>query len=265
MRAGMQRIGKDVRDRRNLDAYVVSICAFVFAVLALIGDVLSEQLRWAVLLAGVGLLVYRITVPERHIGRLDDALSDRASLDSEGLRDSLTQAQELWIFAPSAVNVLSARQCELLRNGLLGQPNGVLRVVVLDPNNDAAIKLATRQLDDSLDYPIQDFRESLHTTLRQLRQMKRWPTSGSLEYRFLDYNPGFSLVAIDPSSQDGYVIVEFHAFHNETTSGRMHLELTRRQSERWYFYWLDQFEHIWSTARRPEDASDTNADAVPAN
>ena len=61
------------------------------------------------------------------------------------------------------------------------------------------------------------------------------------------------MVAIDPSSRGGRVIVEFHAFHNEATSSRMHVELTRKQSDHWYSYWTDQFERIWSAAAPPAD------------
>jgi hypothetical protein len=63
-----------------------------------------------------------------------------------------------------------------------------------------------------------------------------------------------SLVAIDPGAKQGTVIVEFHGFHNEATASRMHLELTRQLSERWYSYWVEQFDHIWRAAE-PEAAA----------
>lgn len=246
-----RRILDDVKHRRHLDAYAVAVVAFTFMVLTLIDSVVSEQLRWAVLLAGVGLLVYRLTVPESPVSGLDDLLHDRTSFEDNRLPDRLRTAREVWIFGPSAVNVLSAHHCELLRRGPLARPGGTLRVVVLDPDEEIAMRLAVRQLDDALDYPVQDFRSSLRITLDQLRTMADWATAGDLQWRLLDYNPGFSLVAVDPSTRHGSVIVEFHAFHNETTSSRMHLELTRRGSECWYRYWIDQFDHIWQTARPP--------------
>ncbi len=78
--------------------------------------------------------------------------------------------------------------------------------------------------------------------------MAAWHVNGSFEYRLLDYNPGFSLVAIDPSARDGRLIVEFHGFHNEATSSRMHMELARQQSDHWYAYWSEQFNRIWEAA-----------------
>lgn len=269
---GPRRIFSDLRNRRHLDAYVVAAAALVFAVLTVVGEGLPEQLRWAALLAGVGLLVYQVTLPEAPPGGLDDLLHDRAEFEGNRLPERLRTAREVWIFAPSAVNILSAHHCEQLRLGPLGRSGGTLRVVVLDPGDETAMRLATRQLDDSLDYPIQDFRASLQTTLRQLRSMAGWPTGGDLRWRLLDFNPGFSLVAIDPSTRHGFVIVEFHAFHNESTSSRMHLELTRQASEPWYRYWLEQFDRIWQTAReahhgqtdRPGRESTTQSNDRPA-
>jgi hypothetical protein len=77
---------------------------------------------------------------------------------------------------------------------------------------------------------------------------------GRFEHRFAAYNPGFSLVAIDPQAKHGVVIVEFHGFHNESTGSRMHLELRRQDSQHWFDYWADQFDHIWRSAREPDDA-----------
>lgn len=69
-----KRISQDLKNRRYVDAYsaaFVAFVAFVLAVLSLLGDVVPDQLRWAALLAGVGL-----------------------------------NAKEIWIFAPTAINLL---------------------------------------------------------------------------------------------------------------------------------------------------------------
>jgi len=248
MSPGWRRIGRDLKNRRYIDSYSVAFVTFVLAVLSLVGEVVPDRLRWAALLAGVGILVLRITIPDSWGGTVDELLSDRFAFDANPLSDRLMNAKEIWIFAPTAVNLLSAHHCELLRTGPLRRPDGVVRVVVLDPANNAAVQLATRQLDDSLDYPIQDFSTSLDTTVRLLGAVAAWRTSGSFEYRLLDYSPGFSLVAIDPSARNGRIIVEFHGFHNEATSSRMHIEIARNQSDRWYTYWTEQFNRIWETA-----------------
>jgi hypothetical protein len=251
--SGWRRVGRDLRDRRFIDVYSVAIVAFVLALVSLIGYG-SSQLRWSVVLAALGLLVLRISVPETAPdASLDDLLRDRFAFDTVPLADRLRDAREVWIFAPSGVNLLTAHNCELLRGGPLSRAGGIVRVVVLDPSRDAAIDLATRQLDDSLDFPTQKFRASLEATIGKLEAITSWPVPGHFQYRLLAYNPGFSLVGIDPGARGGRLIVEFHAFHNEATSSRMHVEITRKQSDRWYTYWAEQFENIWAAASLPDE------------
>jgi hypothetical protein len=181
-----RRIGSDLKNRRHVDAYSIAFVTFALAVLSLVPDIVPDQLRWAALLAGVGILVWKITMPEPLAGTLEDLLDNRFAFDRKPLSERLKNATEVCIFAPSAVNILSAHNCELLRTGVLNKPDGIVRVVVLDPANESAVQLATRQLDDSLDYPVQDFQASLQATIRQLGIMASWHLRGSFDYRLLD-------------------------------------------------------------------------------
>lgn len=262
MQKALGRIVRDIKNRRQLEAYAVAAIALTLAILSIVEAAVPENLKWAALLVGVGLLVYQVTLPTAAGGRAEDILFDRSSFDAEPLSERVRGAREVWIFAPSAINVLSHRNCEALRKEVLADTRGVVRIVVLDPANETAIQLAIRQLDDSLDYPVQDFRQSLEATVRQLALMSAWPVAGTVDYRFLDYNPGFSLVAIDPTRPKGLVIVEMHGFRNDATHSRMHIELRRSDSDRWYDYWLDQFGDIWALAR-PAAAEQAGSSAPP--
>ncbi|SHM99705.1 hypothetical protein [Cryptosporangium aurantiacum] len=253
MRTGLRRVGRDVARGRHLEVYVVAALALTFATLSVVGDVVPDNLRWAALLAGMALLVYRITVPEP-VGSVAKVFGDRTAFEEVPLAARLKAATEVWVFAPSGVNFLSMPHLDLLRKTVLAR-GGDVRVVVLDPAAKDAVALAVRQLDRSVTYPLQDFRESLTTVLRHLGSVSTWQVNGKFEHRLLDYNPGFSIVAVDPQKRHGRVIVEFHGFHNESTVTRMHLELRRADSERWYAYWVEQFEYIWAAARRPADDS----------
>jgi hypothetical protein len=253
MSAGWRRVGRDLKNRRHVDAYSIAFVTFVLAVLSLVPDFVPDPVRWAVLFAGVGILVWKVTVPGPLTGNVDELLKNRSAFDESPLSERFKNATEVCIFAPSAVNILSAHNCELLRTGILNKPDGVVRVVVLNPANESAVQLATRQLDDSLDYPLQDFRASLQATIRQLSRMSSWQIVGSFDYRLLDYNPGFSLVSIDPTVRNGHVIIEFHGFHNEATSSRMHIEISRQQSDYWHAYWTSQFNRIWEASSPTSD------------
>nr|BFE30228.1 hypothetical protein GCM10010200_024790 [Actinomadura rugatobispora] len=247
----LRRIGRDLRDRRHVEAYVVAFTALVIAAVSPLTDLIGDDLRWTVSITGIGLLVYRITIPDDRAAVPGQPFDDRTAFEQDSLEALLRRTKELWLFAPSGAHVLTAARCDTLRRHVLGRADGIVRVVVLDPEHTEAIALATCQLTDSVDFPGQRFPRSLAASLERLRTMGRWSCPGRFAYRLLPYNPGFSLIALDPSSPDGKVIVEFHGARNESSHGRMHITLGPRDGGRWYGYWLGQFEHIWRTSRDP--------------
>lgn len=252
MRDLVRRVLRDLGERRHVDAYAVAAMAAVLAVLSLVGDFDSSRLRWSVALAALSLLVFRITLPEEGGPRVDDLLHGRAAFADVAFGSRLRSARVVWVLAPSAVNLLTAATADELRRTVLARPDGVVRIAVLDPSADAAVGLAARQLDDADEHPLQNLRDALRTTTTRLRSMAAWSVAGTFEYRFVPYNPGFSIVAIDPAARGGTLILELHGFRNESIGNRMHLELRRGMSERWYEYWVEQFEQAWAEARRPD-------------
>jgi hypothetical protein len=244
-----RRILQDLRERRNIDAYVISLLSVVFAALTLIGDKVSDQFKWAVLLAGIGVLVHQITLPRGDGTLTDNVLKDRTAFENISLKDRLHANREIWMFAPSGVNFLSEDHCSTIRATVLNQPNGLVKMVVLDPAAAMAVDIATQQLDNGLEYPLQSLADSIVTTKRRMTAMALWQLPGTRQFKLFGYNPGFSLVAFNPSHRDGIVIVEIHGVSNTSTSGRMHLELTRKTAPQWYLYWLEQFDVIWRAAK----------------
>ncbi|MEU2280696.1 hypothetical protein ABZ614_01780 [Streptomyces sp. NPDC013178] len=251
MRRTWQRVLGDLRTRTHLDAYVVSACALVFCVLSLIGDVLSERLLLTALLAGVGLLVFRITLPERGASDVDAVLHDRTDFDSVPVAGRLAGAREVAVFAPSGINLLSSSTCEALRSQVLARADGKVRVLLLDPSATEAVRVAARQLDDGQEFSVESLAPSLRTVVSRMEMMRNWNVPGSFEYRLIDFSPGFSMFTVDPGTDNGSLIVEFHAVHGRHTGTRMHIALTRASSIRWHDYWIDQFEHLWSLGRTP--------------
>jgi hypothetical protein len=108
-------------------------------------------------------------------------------------------------------------------------------------------------LDDQLDKD-GDLRRDLQGTLKSLARMQQKAAPGKMEYRFMPYSPGYSMVIVDRETRNGRIIVEFFGFRNEFITDRMHIELQRGDSQRWFEYWADQFEKMWTIARQPEGA-----------
>ena len=126
MRIVLRRIGRDLRQLRNIDAYATAFLIFIFAVLSVTGDILPDNIRWAVLLAGVGVLIFRMTIPDHYEGSPDDVLKDRSAFEDKPFPARLRTASELWVFAPSAINVLTPENCGTIRTGILANPDGVV-------------------------------------------------------------------------------------------------------------------------------------------
>ena len=246
-----QRLFTDFKARHNYEIYLVAAFAFLFALLSLFGDIVSDDQRTAIILAALGLLVFHLSVPDHAASSLDTLLNDRASFAP--FHERIKGARKLWIYAPAAANILRAESATAIQKDILAYPDGEFRAIIQNPDETAAVNILVKQLDDSLDYQLQHLPSEIARTLDQFQLMKRWQTPGTFDYRLLDYGPGFSLVAIDPHKSSGVVIVEIHGFHNQSTDARMHIEITKAESERWFTYWTSQFEHMWQAAHPPAD------------
>jgi hypothetical protein len=234
----------DIRHRRNIDLYATALVALVFVILLLVGADLSDDLRWSVVFAALAVLVLR-NASATIRPALDEVLLDRTAYAKDPISSHLAEAGEVWIFAPTGVNFLTAERCEILRKGPLARRDGVVRIVVLDNTDDLPQTGVVHQLDQLLDFPVQQVADALREIHGRLRAMAGWQVSGRFECGTLSFSPGFSIVAVDPSKASGFVIVEFHGFRNETIAARMHIRLDRRDEIRWYRYWLEQFDAIW--------------------
>lgn len=255
-----RRVTADLRARRYIESYVVALLLLVFAAVSALSDVLPDDAKWAAVLAGLGVLLYRATQPERPRGG-HELLGDRSRFDGAPVASLFDGVRDVRIFAPSAANLLSPHTCETLRESVLRHEKATVRVVVLDPGGSEAIAIASRHLDES-DGQVQSLPTALATTIERLRRMSGWQVPGNMEYRLYPYNPGFSLVLLDPETWHGRAIVELHGAGHLSTFSRMHIDLRRERHERWFTYWVQQFEHLWASAERPLPPS---GDSGPAS
>jgi len=83
-----RRIFRDLRNGRNIDAYVLTVIIVVFAVLGFFDDKLDDDLRWAAVLAALGVLLYRATLPETATEPAPDLLHDRSVFEQRPLSET---------------------------------------------------------------------------------------------------------------------------------------------------------------------------------
>lgn len=210
-----------------------------FSALSTFGDILPSGLRWSACLGALGILLYRETVPAAPSAGLQPA--DRARFVRTPVAPLLESAVEVWLFAPSGKNFLSSEHCAALAR-VLRCPDAVVRCVVLDPRRTEAVGIASAQM--GCDRGLEPLPKALAAGLERLRVIAGWGLPGDFSCRLFGYNPGFSLIAIDPR-RGGPILVELHGVRNETSSGRMSLLFTRGEHPHWHNYWTAQFLDIW--------------------
>lgn len=230
-----ERIWGDLRDGRHREAYTVFAICLLLTVLGLVG--VAERYLLSGLLLAMTFLVYRTTVePGGRVG-LADVLRDRETFVP--FPELIKDASKLWVYGPSAVNILA--HAADIRQQLLAK-GGSVRVIVQDPQAPA-VEDVQAQLDDNL-----DFGRALESSLAT---MDKLGAHGDFEYRLLPFSPGFSLVVIDAHKPSGFLILELHGFMDDNVAGRMHLRIPRTESLHWFGYWTDRFEAMWEAARKP--------------
>jgi hypothetical protein len=233
-----RRVAGDLRKGRHREAYTIFAVGVTLTVLGLVGVVPEAVLLSSVLLA-VTFLVFQTTVEKDHsAGMLEQVVKGREAYDA--FSAILPDGGEVWIYGPTAVNVLvnaPAIKTKVLARG------GRVRVMVQDPDSEA-VRFAKIQLDDTL-----DFDHTLASSIATLRKMRSW---GNCDYRLLGFNPGFSLVVVNPTQPDGFLLLELHGFANDTIDERMHVRISRAESLRWFDYWTSRFDGMWDLARVPD-------------
>lgn len=229
-----RRILDDIVNFRNVDAYVVAFLGIIMVVLGVLNPP-DNQIYLLVVTAGMVVLLFRETTPPSKDVDLDSVLHTRQTY--KPLREFLQGAKTVWICGPSNYNVLrdASLQREVLERG------GEVRVLLQNPEETASMNILRQQLD-----PTSDLDHDIRGSLLLLDKMR---TNGKAAYKLLPYNPGFSMLIVNPTSGDGYLTLEFFGFHNKLIDERMHIVIERRSSQYWFEYWTKQYQTMWDASQ----------------
>ncbi len=245
----LKTILDDIFAFRNIETYVTVFVALVVIVLSLIQDAVPLNIQMAVLLAAVALLVLKSVTQERRTIDLDDVLHDRK--DFRPLREFIHGGHTLWVYGPSAVNVI--RSADAIKSEILDR-GGTMRVLMQNPKETASVAILQQQLDK-----IHDLLGDIQQVQDTLGRVTEVSKNGRIEYRLLPYSPGFSMIVVDPEGRDGRLIVEFYGYSNQQIQERMHIEIRRDSSQHWFEYWKNQYEVMWDNASAPDPTATADA------
>lgn len=99
-------------------------------------------------------------------------------------------------------------------------------------------------------------------TISNLRWLAKQPAiTGIIEVKFMNEEPRFNIIAIDPDEEFGTIFVEFYP-QRWVHGSRPRMELTRGRDTYWYQYFKEQFELVWKDCKTVSlDTRLTGADA----
>ncbi|TDW18976.1 hypothetical protein EV650_5579 [Kribbella kalugense] len=235
LRKAGRDIGANVRSGRHIEAYATLVLGVALIVLSVL-DVGDDRWLFAGILVGISFLVFHTTLTDTRAS-IGVELLDRDSFTP--FSDLLHNVDELWVYGPTANSIL-VNVADIRRHIL--ERAGSVRFIVQDPDQVEAVEASKLQLDDNL-----DFLSSLRISVGTLRRLQAgYPER--VRYALLPMNPGFSLLVVNPRRHDGYLVLEMQGFKDDNINDRMHMVLDRQDASRWFTYWTDRFDAMWSAA-----------------
>jgi hypothetical protein len=240
-----RRTVEDLRNGRHREAYALFLIGAVLAALGLLGVADVTVLLSAILLALSFLVFHTAAEATGQRPDLDEVLRSRE--DYGPFSKLLLGTRDLRVYGPTAVNVL-VNSADIRRFVL--NTGGTVKVIVQDAGQ-AALAMAAAQLDDNF-----DLESTLNNSVAILDRLAGEP---GFAYRRLDAITGFSLVVVNAADSDGYVIFESHGFKDDNITDRMHILIRKRESPRWFLYWLTRFDAMWEAATPPSSPIPTGA------
>jgi hypothetical protein len=66
--------------------------------------------------------------------------------------------------------------------------------------------------------------------------------------RLLPYIPSFGIIAVDPAEANGVIYVEI--YRHKSLEENAAFKLERERDQRWYDYFLSQYNVLWESARQ---------------
>lgn len=233
------------------------LAAAIVGILSLLGRfqvTMAEGVIIALLtLLSIDALVERMSFLEKIDSRLErlpesEILRDRSNLIR--MEHLAVGATEIWAAGISLVSILHPYYDFYLQKLKEGCN---LRFLLLEPNS-----IAREVWDKAQRVPTT--KKDIETSLQVIDNItKSSRLKGKCEARRSQFQLPFSLVIVDSQKERGRMIVELLAY-KRSLPDRLHLYLTRRNHEKWFMFFYNQFESLWhdSSIRQTEAEITTN-------
>jgi hypothetical protein len=227
----------------NLDLYVLAVAALAFTILGAF-DVTDIKTLTSVLLGLLALLAVSQIRSRGYVTELAKAQRQTGSLFQHNFppellsrRTSATDVLAVGLSMTRTVHGMRTDMYAMLKAG------GRIRVVVLDPTNDALVEAAERMVSASFERG--KLRRRIMSTLEDLESLREM-TDGRLEVRVASHIPTAGITGLDLNSPGGVISVQHYEYRSDGESAPI-FRLTP-QDAAWYRHFVAEAERIWRDA-----------------
>jgi len=254
----VHRLLASVRDDflkgQNLDAYILIVFGLLFSFLDIIGVVSLDMLGPIILIAltilVMGDLVSRkqnkefqqtllaavtdSSGPLKRFARVDDRMSERIAV-----------AKSLSLLGLSVSRSVSTFRSPIARMLASG---GHLRVLITNPDDEAALKVAAVVLDDSGNPSIHKTR--IMGTIEEIRNLQRRMPDADIQLRVLDFVPQFSMTLLELTSDPDQVWchVRLQGFQKSVSESPV-IAPDPKLHEWFHEFYRCQYEDLWMVGK----------------
>lgn len=241
-RGKVKRLAIRIISDEYLDLYILATAALSFTVLGALG-VVDIKVLASVILALLAVLAYSQIRSRRHVADIakaqrSDPLSIFRAEFPEDLGRRRASASSLLLIGLSMTRTVQSGSLVELRQIL--KSGGKIRVLVMDPTNDALIRAASEHRPQGI--TADRLKRRIEGTLDELGNL-RDATSGELEIRVASFIPQMGINAIDVTSSDGLIVLQ-HYEHRPTSESAPIFSL-RPADGFWYEHFVAESERLW--------------------
>jgi hypothetical protein len=225
-----------------LDLYILAVAALAFTVLGFVG-VASLKVLASAILALLAVLAYSQIRSRQHVAEIardqrSDPLSAFHAEFPEDLEARRGTASSLLLIGMSMTRTVQAGSLTVLRQML--RAGGRIRVLVLDPTDDALIRAASEHRQNGI--TAGHLRRRVEATLDELAVLHD-ATGGDLEIRVSTFIPQMGINVIDAGTANGLIVLQ-HYEHRPAGESAPIFSL-KPVDGFWYGHFAAEAERLW--------------------
>ncbi|WP_143662325.1 hypothetical protein [Streptomyces sp. Amel2xC10] len=224
--------------------------AITFSVLGITGKASQEVITSGVLavLALVGFSLLRIRAQSDKVNDSLESIGTRPSSDrfftavddGDEIKRMISSSREVWLHGWTLELHLVSYTSEIRKAVARGVH---VKILVIEPGSTAMAVAASEAENRSAS----ELSSNLEANLRRLLALTSGPASGRLEIRTLTHVPHYTVIASDPSADQGKIIMRIATFQADHWQ-RPTFSVTRQNDTKWYEFFKTQFDKKWESA-----------------